>query len=297
MSNRYAIKTTAALVAGAVLISAATPAVAVHAASGSKVLAVGSTALQPLAQQAAEMYQEAHPKTTVTIQGGGSGTGLSQVGKAGVTIGNSDIFAEQKDGVDASKLKDHKVAVVGITPVVNKDVNVKNLTTKQIQNIFSGKVTNWKEVGGQDEKIVLINRAEGSGTRATFEQSIMGNAKTATAQEQDDNGAVQKIVGQTKGAISYLAFSYTKGTAAENLKTVKINNVAPKYKNVKNNKWKIWAYEHMYTASNVNSATKKFIKFMSSKAVKTKVVKKLGYYPVSKMTVKKDADGKVTTIK
>ncbi|APS28196.1 MULTISPECIES: phosphate ABC transporter substrate-binding protein PstS family protein [Weissella] len=264
----------------------------VHAASDSRVMAVGSTALQPLAAQAAEMFGEKHAGVNVVVQGGGSGAGLSQVGKGGVTIGNSDIFASQKDGVDAKKLKDHKVAVVGIAPVVNDDIKVKSLTMDQLRDIFSGKITNWKDVGGQDEKIVLINRAQGSGTRFTFEHEVMNGEDTKTAQEQDDNGAVQKIVSKTPGAISYLAFSYTSGPNAKGLRTLSIDKVSPTDKNVRSNKWQIWAYEHMYTVKKTDKNTKAYIKFVQSSAMK-KTIKKLGYIPVSDMNVVKSADGDV----
>ncbi len=265
-------------------------------AADEQITAVGSTALQPLAQKGAERFQKENPKITVTVQGGGSGAGLSQVGKGKVTIGNSDIFASQKKGVDASKLKDHKVAVVGITPVVNKDVNVKDLSMTELKDIFTGKITNWQAVGGKDEKIVLINRAQGSGTRFTFEQEVLDGKTAKTAQEQDDSGAVQKIVKQTPGAISYLAFSYTDGQAAQGLKTVNVDGVTPNDKHVATNKWKIWAYEHMYTTKKPNQATKKFVKFMTSKKVE-KDTKKLGYVPMSDMKVEKNDQGDVKNLK
>jgi phosphate transport system substrate-binding protein len=279
------------LVAGSTI---AAPASLVEAASTKTVLAVGSTALQPLAAQAGEMYTSEHPGVTVTVQGGGSGAGLSQVGKGGVTIGNSDIFAERKDGVDASKLKDHKVGVVGFAPVVNKDVSIKNLSMEQLRDIFTGKITNWKEVGGKDEEIVIINRAAGSGTRATFEASVLKGETAKTSQEQDDSGAVQKIVAQTPGAISYLGFSYTKGTNAKGLKTVSVDKVKPTAKNVTTNKWVIWSYEHMYTLKKTDATTKAFIKFMTTKAVQKVAKDKLGYVPLADMKVTKDADGNVT---
>ncbi|SJX70430.1 Phosphate ABC transporter, periplasmic phosphate-binding protein PstS (TC 3.A.1.7.1) [Weissella confusa] len=263
-----------------------------NAAKKKQVLAVGSTALQPLASQAAEMYGEKHPGVSVVVQGGGSGAGLSQVGKGGVTIGNSDIFASQKDGVDAKKLTDHKVAVVGIAPVVNKDVPVKSLTKEQLRDIFTGKITNWKDVGGKDEDIVLVNRTQGSGTRFTFEHDVLDGESAKTSQEQDDNGAVQKIVSTTPGAISYLAFSYTTGPNAKGIKTVAIDKVKPTDKNVASNKWQIWAYEHMYTTKKTDKNTKSYIKFVQSKAMKS-TIKKLGYIPVSDMKVTKNADGDV----
>jgi phosphate transport system substrate-binding protein len=265
----------------------------VHAASTKQVTAVGSTALQPLAAQVAEEFGNRNSGVTVNVQGGGSGAGLSQVGKGNVTIGNSDIFSEQKDGIDAKKLKDHKVAVVGITPVVNADVKVSNLKMDQLRDIFTGKITNWQEVGGQDQKIAVINRAQGSGTRFTFEQEVLDGKTAKTSQEQDDNGAVQKIVSTTPGAISYLAFSYTSGSQAKNLKPVSIDKVRPTEKNVQKNKWSIWAYEHMYTTKKTDKNTTKYIKFMKSNTMKS-TVKKLGYIPMSDMQVKKDAEGDVT---
>ncbi|SUP52947.1 Phosphate-binding protein pstS precursor [Weissella viridescens] len=169
------------------------------------------------------------------------------------------------------------------------------MSSKQLKEIFTGKITNWKEVGGKDEKIVLVNRAQGSGTRFTFGQNVLDGKSAKTSQEQDDNGAVQKIVGQTPGAISYLAFSYTQGNAASKIKTISVDKVKPTDKNVADNKWKIWAYEHMYTTKNPSKDTKKYIDFVKSDDMK-KTTKKLGYIPMSDMKVQKDDQNKVTKL-
>lgn len=258
-----------------------------------KITIVGSTALQPLVEKAAENFQTDNSKVSITVQGGGSGTGLSQVQAGAVTVGNSDIFAQQSDGIKASELEDNKVAVVGMAPVVNKNVGVTNLTMKQLRNIFTGKITNWKEVGGKDQSIVLINRAEGSGTRATFETNVMDGQTAAKSQEQDSNGTVQKMVSETPGAISYLAFSYI----TSDVQALSLDGVKPTDANVITNKWKIWSYEHMYTKGKPNAATKAFLDYMKSDKVQKSLVKELGYLSISKMKVQKDSDNKVTEIK
>lgn len=255
-----------------------------------KITAVGSTALQPLVEKAAGDFQKDNSKINITVQGGGSGTGLSQVQDGSVKVGNSDIFAEQKDGIDAKKLVDHKVAVVGMAPVVNKDAGVKNVTMDQLKQIFTGKITNWKDLGGKDEKITVVNRAEGSGTRATFESAVLGGEKAVKSQEQDSNGTVQKIVSTTPGAISYLAFSYIN----DKVEALSIDDVKPTDDNVADNKWKIWSYEHMYTKGDPKDATKKFIDYMKSDDVQKKLVKDMGYISTNDMKVQKDAKGTVT---
>ncbi|MBC2021465.1 phosphate ABC transporter substrate-binding protein PstS family protein [Listeria booriae] len=257
------------------------------------ITAVGSTALQPLVEAASKQYTAENPKAQINVQGGGSGTGLTQVQQGAVDIGNSDVFAEEKDGVDASKIVDHKVAVVGMAPVVNKDVGVKNISKQQLIDIFTGKVTNWKEVGGKDEKITVINRAEGSGTRATFEKWGLDGATPIKAQEQDSSGTVRKIVSETPGAISYLAFSYID----DSILGLSLDNVEPKEENVATNDWKIWAYEHMYTNGEPKGLTKSFLKYITSEDVQNDLVPQLGYQSIHSMKVERSADGKVTDVK
>lgn len=258
-----------------------------------EIVAVGSTALQPLVEAGQTGFVEKNPNYQITVQGGGSGTGLSQVGSGAVTIGNSDVFAEEKEGVDAKSLVDHKVAVVGMAPVTNKDVGVDNLSKEQLIAIFTGKITNWKDLGGKDQKIAVINRASGSGTRATFEKWGLDGAETVQSQEQDSSGTVRKIVAETPGAISYLALSYID----DSLQALAVDQVKPTPENIETNKWKIWSYEHMYTKGKPAKEVEKFLDYMISDEVQQGAVKELGYLPITAMKVERSHDGQISDVK
>lgn len=267
------------------------------AVSGS-ITAVGSTALQPLVEAAAEQYMGQNKGVQVTVQGGGSGQGITQITAGSVQIGDSDIFAESKikDAGDLSKIKDNRVAVVGMGPIVNSGVSIDNISMQDLKGIFTGKITNWKEVGGPDLAITVINRASGSGTRATFESAVLNGEtvpSTFKPQEQDSSGTVAKMVAETPGSISYLAFSYFDNSK---FKTLSVDNISPTAENVETNSWKIWSYEHMYTAANPDAATQSFIDYMMSEDVQSTLVSKNGYIAIKSMKVEMDASGKVTKL-
>ena len=255
------------------------------------ITAVGSTALQPLVEAAWEDYAAMNMGVFVNVQGGGTGTGLAQVQQGAGDLGNSDMFAEEKDGIKANQLVDHKVAVVGIAPMLNKQANIKNLTQDQLIAIFTKKVTNWKQVGGADLPIVLVNRVSGSGTRATFEKWGLKGSESADAQEQDSSGMVRSIVSTTPGAVSYAAFAYLDKTVS----VPTLNGVKADDDNVKDGKWPIWSYEHVYTKSKPTKDVQAFLDFIDSKHIQTPLVPQLGYIAIHDMEISRDVNGKITS--
>lgn len=255
--------------------------------SGSLVLS-GSTALQPLASAAAEQFMGKNPKVSVQVNGGGSGTGLSQVSQGAVQIGNSDIFAEEKN---ISGLTDNKVAVVGMAAAVNPKVGIKDIKKADLIKVFTGKITNWKELGGPDQKIVLVNRSESSGTRAVFDKFALDGATPAEGITEDASNIVLKDIAQTPGAIGYLALSYLTD---KTVTALSIDGVAATPENIQSGKYAVWGYEHMYTKGAPTDVEKAFLDYMMSSDVQNTILPKQGYLPVTKMQVERDASGKVT---
>lgn len=252
------------------------------------ITAAGSSALKPLADDAADSFLNDHPDVSITIDAGGSGEGLKQVSEGTVDIGNSDVAAEDKlDETAAKELVDHQVCVVTMAPIVNKDVaeaGVKSLTKEQLISIFTGKTTNWKDVGGPDEDIVLVTRPESSGTRATFQKyALDGNEEASnTSMETDDSGVLLTNVKSTNGAIGYVALSYLTGDVG--VETVAIDDVEPTLENTYSGKYPVWTFEHMYTKGEPNEVTKAFLDYITGDEYGDQM-EKLGYGVASKMTV------------
>lgn len=253
------------------------------------ITAAGSSALKPLADDAADAFNEKYPDVNITIDAGGSGEGLKQVSEGTVNIGNSDVEAAEKlDAAKSSALVDHRVCVVTMAPIVNRSVTaggVKDLTTQQLTDIFTGKITNWKEVGGADEAIVLVTRPESSGTRATFKKYAIGGAAEASnkSMETDDSGVLLKNVKDTKGAIGYVALSYLVSNPG--VDTLSLNGVAPTLENTYAGKYPVWTYEHMYTKGEPDKTAKVFLEYIMSDEYGKKM-ESLGYGVSSKMQVK-----------
>jgi phosphate transport system substrate-binding protein len=259
----------AALVLGAALVAP------FAAFADTSISAAGSTALLPLVKAAAGAYQSTHPGISISVTGGGSGVGIAQVGAKAVDMGDSDIVSSNPE------LIDHKVAVIGFAVITNPSAGVTNLTKKQLQDVYTGKVTNWKDVGGKDSKIVVINRPSSSGTRAVFQKTIMGSLTlTETGGTQGETGTVVTAVRTTPGATTYAAFSGTR--AKDGIVEVSIEGVAPTDENVQSGKYPIWSYEHIYTNGAASTEVSRFIAFIHSSSG---MLKQLGYIPVGDMKV------------
>ncbi|NHC42518.1 phosphate ABC transporter substrate-binding protein PstS family protein [Bacillus sp. MM2020_1] len=251
----------------------------------------GSSAMQPLVAAAAEEFMAQNPNVDIQVQAGGSGTGLSQVAEGSVQIGNSDVFAEEKEGIPADQLVDHKVAVVGMTAAVNPKVGINDIKKEDLIKVFTGKITNWKELGGADQKIVLVNRPDSSGTRAVFNKFALDGATPAEGITEDSSNTVKKIINETDGAIGYLAFSYFTD---DSVTPLAIDSVEPTAENVQSGKFPVWAYQHSYTKGEATELAKVFLDFMMSEDIQNSLLKEQGYLPVTKMEVERDAKGNQT---
>ncbi|MFD0677958.1 MULTISPECIES: phosphate ABC transporter substrate-binding protein [unclassified Paenibacillus] len=240
------------------------------------VTASGSSALLPLVKQAATEFMEKNPKVTVNVTAGGSGTGLKNVADGTSDIGNSDIEAgpEYKD----KGLVDHVAAIAPFALIVNKDVNIDNLTKAQAADIFMGKITNWKEVGGNDEKIVVVHRPDSSGSKALVKQIVLdGKEFTKDGVTQESSGAVATTVGSTKGSVGYVDTPYLNDT----IKALKFEGVAFSKDTIKDGKYPLYGVEHMYTKGEAKDAVKAFLDYVTSADFQGKRVEELKFLPAN----------------
>jgi phosphate transport system substrate-binding protein len=243
-----------------------------------QITAVGSTALLPLVKQSATEYSTSHPDVKISVSGGGSFVGIAQASSGGADMGDSDVVAPGNAG-----LVDHKVAVVGFAIAANPSAGVENLSPKQIRDIFAGRVTNWNQVGGKDQQIVVINRPRTSGTRAVFNATIMGTSKiTESGLTEDSSGAVTTMVATTPGAVTYVSLSYTKDKPVT---VIKINGVAPNADTIRTGKYPIWSYEHIFTKGKAKPDVEAFINYIAGNAA---ALEKLGYIQVTTMKVREN---------
>ncbi len=186
--------------------------------SGTITLA-GSTSMEKLCEAMSEAFMEAYPDVTVTVEYTGSGAGIESVTSGSVDIGDSS--RSLTDDEKAKGAVENIVAIDGIAVITDTDNTVTNLTTEELAKIYTGEITNWKELGGNDENIVVIGREAGSGTRGAFEELLEVDDKCAYAQELDSTGAVLAKVASTPGAIGYVSLDVVD----DSVNAVSLNDV------------------------------------------------------------------------
>ncbi len=248
-----------------------------------KVVVAGSTSVQPLSEELAAAYMEANEGITVEIQGGGSG-------QAAVALadGIADIGALSRNVKDEEKstiVKEYVIAKDGVAVIANTDVTVTDLTLEQIKGIFTGEITNWKEVGGKDQKITVVSREEGSGTRGAFteltkvmEKDSAGNEVDSTSKDaivQPSTGAVLQAVGSTPGSIGYVSME----ALDETVKALTVEGVKISKATVLDGTYAISRPFIYAVAGEVSEAAQAFIDFVMS-AEGQALIEENGFIPV-----------------
>ena len=246
-------------------------------ADSSTVSVSGSTTVQPLAEKLAEAFMTEYSGVRIDVQGGGSSVGVKAAGEGTSDIGMASREIKESELAEFPNLNIIVIARDGIAIVAHPDVNVSDLTVEQVRNIFSGKTTNWKDLGGEDQNIFVVSREEGSGTRGAFEEMVMGEDAliAANAILQPSNGSIRTTVSTTPYSIGYLSFGYLDDT----VKSISIDGVAPTEPNAADGSYPIVRPLNMLTNGEPAGVVKAFLDFILSDAGQKLVVED-GYIPV-----------------
>lgn len=240
----------------------------------------GSSTVLPIAQRAAEVYMQNNPEVNISVRGGGSGNGIAALIDGATDIANASRFIKDKEVKSAidngSYPVPHRVAMDGIAVIINPENTVDNLTLEQLKKIYTGKVTNWKELGGPNQRIVVVSRDSSSGTYEVFGDIAVGGERVvASALLQASNGAVAGVVSETKGAIGYVGLGYL----TDSVKAVKVNGVYPNNKTVASGAFPIARPLFMFTPGWPEGLTASFINFILSEEGQ-KIAEQQGYVPL-----------------
>ena len=239
----------------------------------------GSTTLLPLIQEASIEFMDANPRTKVDVQGGGSSTGITQLKSGIVNIANSS--RELKGDETGWGLVDHRIAFDIIAIIVNPDVPVRNLTSNRVKAVFTGKVRNWKALGGPDEEIVVVVRDQASGTREMFDEKALGSTRDhpvesePSAIECSSNGVVRETVANTRNSIGYLSYGFIN----RYVRALKVDDVPPDVGNSTTGRYPMARWLHMFTRGQPGGVAKGFIDFVLSDRFQNEVVSQ-EYIPV-----------------
>ena len=251
----------------------------------SKITIKGSDTMVILSQQWAEMYMKKHPETTIQVTGGGSGVGIAALINGSTDIANSSrpmkpaelekIKAKyKKNGVEIACAKD------GLSVFLNKRNVVSELTVEQIGAIFSGKITNWKQVGGADAKIQLYGRESSSGTFEFFKEHVVKTDFSPNCQTLPGTAAIVNAVKKDKYSIGYGGAAYAEDVKdCKVKKDAKSKGILPTAATIKNKTYPISRYLYMYMKSKPTGETKAFIDWILSPEGQ-KMIATVGYFPV-----------------
>lgn len=240
----------------------------------------GSTTVLPVAQGTLEAFMKANPGVQISLSGGGSGEGIKALIDKTTNIATSSREIKDKE-IELAKSKGvnpvtHVVAFDAIIPVVHPTNQVKNLSTDQLSQIYQGKITNWKEVGGADLKIVVISRDSSSGTFESWDHFVMNKAKvTPRAQMLASNGALVTAVAKNRYAIAYLGIGYVN----KSVKPLQVNGVTASIQTAMSKEYPFSRELYMYTNGEPAGEVAKYIAFVKS-ADGQKIVAKEGFVPL-----------------
>lgn len=250
-----------------------------------KITVKGSDTMVILSQKWAEIYMKKHPETTIQVTGGGSGVGIAALINGSTDIANSSRPIKptelekiktkyKKSGIEIACAKD------GLSIFLNKANGVNELSIQQLGDIFSGKITNWKEVGGADAKIQLYGRESSSGTFEFFKEHVVKTDFSPTCQTLPGTAAIINAVKKDKYGIGYGGAAYAEGVKdCKVKKDAKSKGVLPSAATIKNKTYPIARYLFMYLKSKPTGDTKAFIDWILSPEGQ-KVIVEVGYYPV-----------------
>jgi len=230
-----------------------------------KIVVEGSTTVLPIAQKAAEVYMDKNPEAKISVRGGGSGVGIASMLDKNCDIANSsrpikdtELDKAVTNGVDAIA---NIVALDGLAVIVNPANSVTKLSKKQVKDIFMGSVSNWSQLGGSDEKIVVVSRDTSSGTFEAFTTLVLeGNKTRSSALMQASNQAVATTVAGTPGAIGYVGLGFLSSA----VKAIEINGVVPSRETVISGKYPVTRPLFMYTNGKPQGLVKEYIDFILS---------------------------------
>ena len=236
----------------------------------------GSTSMEKVIGALSEAYMQDNSGVKITYDATGSGTGIESAKNGSCDLGLSSRKLKDSE----TGLKSYTVALDGIALIVNEKSGIDNLTLEQVTKIFTGEITNWKEVGGEDLEISCVGREAGSGTRDGFESITSTSDKCKLAQELTSTGAVITAVSNSKNAVGYASLSTVSGQSG--IKTITIDGVECTEDNVLNDSYKIQRPFNIVVSesSELSSEAQSFLDFATSKNA-SKLITKAGAIPVN----------------